>query len=74
MTKHPLGFLLLLCVISAGLCNNLLAQTGGERSAAIEGTYPVLDQIGKAYAEKNHFPGFTGLNSLVKAMDFSPRL
>jgi CubicO group peptidase (beta-lactamase class C family) len=59
MTKQPFAFLLLLVVLTTGVCSNLLAQTDSKRLTAIEVTYPVLDQICKAYADKNHFPGFT---------------
>ncbi|MDB5275409.1 MAG: serine hydrolase [Ferruginibacter sp.] len=59
MRNHSLTALLFLAVLSAGLTNHSFAQTAGHRATAIESTFPVLDQIVKAYAEKNHLPGFT---------------
>jgi CubicO group peptidase (beta-lactamase class C family) len=59
MKNHSLTALLYLAALTAGLSNHSLAQTNGTRAAAIESTFPILDQIVKAYAEKNHFPGFT---------------
>ncbi|MDN3655712.1 serine hydrolase domain-containing protein [Ferruginibacter paludis] len=59
MRTHSLTALLFLAVLSAGLTNHSFAQTDGHRATAIESTFPVLDQIVKAYAEKNHLPGFT---------------
>jgi CubicO group peptidase (beta-lactamase class C family) len=60
VTLHKFIYAILL----TAFCNTALAQiykpakfTDPDRLKKIEATYPVIDQIYKDYAEKNHFPG-----------------
>jgi CubicO group peptidase (beta-lactamase class C family) len=57
MRKSIIQFLAAAFLISASPLLRLTAQTSSERIKNIEATFPVVDQLFKDYAIKNHFPG-----------------
>jgi CubicO group peptidase (beta-lactamase class C family) len=59
MNRYSISFKAIPVLILACFASTTFAQTSSKRLTDIESTYPVLDQLFKEYAEKNHFPGFT---------------